>query len=39
MLKDRVRAEAEHHGEVKQMKKNVENEARELKKFLENKDR
>jgi hypothetical protein len=36
MRRDRIRAEAEHHETVRQMKKDVENETRELKKMLEN---
>ena len=32
---ERIRAEAERHDELKQMKKDVEAEARELKKLLE----
>ena len=32
---DRIRAEAERHDELKQMKKDVESEAKELKKLLE----
>ena len=33
---DRARAEAEHHDAVRQMKKDVEAEAKELKKLIEN---
>ena len=36
LRKDRARAEAEHADEVKQMKKDVEAESKELKKLLEN---
>lgn len=35
LRKDRIRAEVEHHDELKQMKKDVEAEAKELKKLLE----
>lgn len=37
MRHDRIRAEAEHHDTVRQMKKDVEAEARDLKKLLEEK--
>ena len=36
MRHDRIRAEVEHHDTVRQMKKDVEAEARELKKMMEN---
>ena len=35
LLHDRLRAEVEHHDTVRQMKKDVETEAKELKKLIE----
>ena len=35
MFHDRIRAEAEHHDAVKQLKKDVEAEAKELKKLVD----
>ena len=36
MRRDRIRAEAEHNEAVKQLKKDVQTEAKELKKLMEN---
>jgi hypothetical protein len=38
MRHDRIRAEVEHHDVVKQMKKDVEAEAKELKKLVGEKE-
>ena len=38
MRRDRIRAEAEHHDALRQMKKDVEAETKELKKLVGDQD-